>query len=102
MRHPLVMRMVLGGAGLAGCIALLSGVARAADSVAITDDSITVVGHAIPPTVFGTVTIKVKPERYLDDWERARRDASGDPLMRLLIAPAQGLTPEQQIFYVQA
>ena len=102
MRHPLVMRMVLGGAGLAGCIALLSGVARAADSAAIPDNSITVIGQAIPPSVFGTVTIRVKPERYLGDWERARRDASGDPLMRLLIAPAQGLTPEQQIFYIQA
>ncbi len=102
MRHPLVTRMVLGGAGLVGCVALLSGVARAADSASIPGDSITVIGQAIPPSVFGTVTLRVKPDRYLDDWERARRDASNDPLMRLLIAPAQGLTPEQQIFYLQA
>ena len=46
MRHPLVTRMVLGGAGLAGCIALLSGVARAADSASIPGDSITVIGQA--------------------------------------------------------
>lgn len=102
MRHPLVTRIVLGGAGLAGCVALLSSAARAADSLGSPGDPITVIGQAIPPSLFGTVTLRVKPDRYLDDWERARRDASNDPLMRLLIAPAQGLAPEQQIFYLQA
>jgi len=28
MQHPLLVRMLLGGAGLAGCIALLSGAAH--------------------------------------------------------------------------
>jgi len=104
MRHPLLVRMLLGGAGLAGCIALLSGAARAAENADFGQRPIIVNGavRAIAPSLFGTVTLPIRPNRYLDDWERARRDDSTDPAMRMLVAPARGLTPEQQIFYIQA
>jgi predicted transglutaminase-like cysteine proteinase len=91
MNRPLLVRAALGAAGLAGCLAVLSGVARAADVPAVTS----------APNLFGSITLPVKAVRYVDDWERARRDDSGDPRMRSLIAPALRLTPQQQILYVQ-
>jgi predicted transglutaminase-like cysteine proteinase len=92
MSHPVLVRAVLGATGLAGCIALLSGIARAADLQPI---------DAAAPNLFGTLTLPVKAARYYDDWERARRDDSGDPRMRTLIAPAIRMTPDQQISYIQ-
>lgn len=103
MRHPLIVRALLGGIGLAGCVALLSGVARAADATLSAAAPIIVraVAPSNPPQMFGTVTLPIKPQQYYEDWERARRDDSSDPRMRLLIAPARGLNPDQQIYFVQ-
>lgn len=97
MHHPLLVRMLLGGAGLAGCIALLSGAARAADQGPFTRTI-----SAGAPSLSGTLTIPVKPDRYLDGWERARRDARRNPQLLHLVAPARDLLPDQQIYYVQA
>ena len=104
MGHPLLIRVLLGAAGLGGCLAVLSGVARAADSADLGQRPIIISNAAPPvaPNMFGTVTLRITPGRYVDDWERARRDASSVPQMRMLIAPARGLTPEQQIYYIQA
>lgn len=92
MSGRLLIRAVLGAAGLAGCLAILSGTARA-------DDLKPVVARA--PDLFGTIALPVKALRYVDDWERARRDDSDDPRMRALIAPARGMTPQQQIMFIQ-
>jgi len=102
MGHPLLVRALLGGAGLAGCLALLSQAARAADAP---DQRPIIISHAIgplAPALFGTVTLPIRPTRYLDDWERARRDASNVPQMQALIAPARGLSHAQQVYYIQA
>ena len=101
MGHPLLVRAVLGSAGLAACVALLSEVAKAADSADYSPIVVSGIAPLAPPNMSGTVTLPVKPLRYLDDWERARRDDSGDPRMQALIAPARGLTPQQQVFYIQ-
>jgi predicted transglutaminase-like cysteine proteinase len=103
MGHPLLVRALLGGAGLAGCLALLSGVARAAESADLSQRPIIIsrVVQPLAPALFGTVTLPIRPSRYLDEWERARRDASGVPQMQALIAPARGLAPDQQVYYVQ-
>lgn len=92
MKHPLLFRALLGATGLAGCIVLLSGMARAADIQP---------AAAVAPSLFGTLTLPVKAARYYDDWERARRDDSNDPRMRALIAPALRLSPAEQISYIQ-
>ena len=104
MRHPLLVRLALGGAGLAGCLAILSGVARAADSADYGQRPIIVSGTlpVVAPNLSGTLTIPIKAERYLDGWERARRDDSADPQMQALIAPARRLSRLQQISYIQA
>jgi len=104
MRHPLLVRLAIGGAGLAGCLVILSGAARAADSADYAQRPI-IVSSSLPvvaPNMSGTLTIPIRAERYLDGWERARRDDSNDPRMQALIAPARGLTREQQIAYIQA
>ena len=104
MGHPLLVRLAIGGAGLAGCLAILSGVARAADNADYAQRPI-IVSSTMPvqaPNLSGTLTIPVRPERYLDGWERARRDGSSDPRMLALIAPARGLGRDQQISYIQA
>ena len=104
MGHPLLVRALLGGAGLAACLALLTGNARAADSADFSQPPIIVthIVQPLAPALFGTVTLPIRPTRYLDDWERARRDASNVPQMQSLIAPARGLSPGQQISFVQA
>ena len=104
MGHPLLVRALLGIAGLAGCLALLSEAARAADSADLSQRPI-IISRAVTPTapaLFGTVTLPIRPTRYLDDWERARRDASNVPQMQSLIAPARGLSAGQQVSYIQA
>ena len=101
MRHPLLVRAALGSAGLTACIVLLSGAARAADNIASSPIVISGVMPLAPPNFGGTVTLPVKPMRFIDDWERARRDDTNDPQMQALIAPARGLAREQQISYIQ-
>jgi len=101
MRHLRLFRAVLGGAGLAGCIVLLAGQARAQVAEIYSKWDPIVVRGTIAPSLFGTVALPVKAERYHEGWERARRDASSLPAMQQLIAPARGLGRVQQIAYVQ-
>src|SRR6476659_9531701 len=72
MGHPLLVRAVLGSAGLAACIGLLSGVAKAADGAAanvrIPSSMTTGTMGAIAPNVFGTLTVPMRADRYVDDW----------------------------------
>lgn len=98
MRHPLLVRALLGGAGLTGCVVLLSQVARAQEAPIIVSANV----EPAAPNLSGTLTIRVKPARFYEDWERARRDATKNPQLRHLIAPARDLMPDQQIHYVQA
>jgi predicted transglutaminase-like cysteine proteinase len=104
MGHPLLVRALLGSAGLAGCLVLLSEVARAADSTELNQQPIIISRFVQPvaPTLFGTMTLPIRPTRYMGDWERARRDASNVPQMQALIAPARALSRGQQIYFVQA
>ena len=105
MTHFRVARMLLGGAGLCGCLLLLVGQARAQVSDIYSRwDTITVTGTrpASPPELFNTVALPVKADRYLDGWERARRDATGHPALQHLIAPARQLGRDRQIAYVQS
>jgi predicted transglutaminase-like cysteine proteinase len=103
MRQLRLLRALVGGAGLAGCIALLAGQARA-DTLDFIPAPIIVTGQAAPitPDLFGTVALPVRADRYAAGWRRAGLDASFLPSMQRLVAPARGLSREQQIAYVQA
>ena len=105
MQHRRVIRALVGGAGLAGCVLLLASKAQAQVADIYSKwNPIVVTANAPPvaPDFFGTVALPVKAERYYDGWERARRDASGLPSMQQFIAPARRLSRDQQIAYVQA
>ena len=103
MRQLRLLRALIGGAGLAGCIGLLAGQARA-DTLDFIPPPIIVTAQAAPisPNLFGTVALPVRAERYEAGWRRAELDASFLPSMQRLVAPARGLSREQQIAYVQA
>ena len=106
MRHLRFIRAVLGSAGLAACIALLSGQARAQGVSGIYQrwsQPIVVTGQGRPvtPDLFGTVALPVRADRYAAGWRRAALDASFLPSMQRLVAPARGLAREQQLAYVQ-
>ena len=106
MRHLRLFRALLGSAGLAGCVALLAGEARAqvSDIYARWNKPIIVTGRntAPAPELFGTVALPVRADRYAAGWRRADRDASFLPSMQRLVAPARGLDRQQQVAYVQA
>src|SRR5688572_23467085 len=108
MGHLRLFRAMLGGAGLAGCIALLAGQARAQALQFIPQRAmsrpIIVTGQSSPvsPDLFGTVALPVRADRYAAGWRRAALDASWVPSMQRMVAPARGLGRDQQIAYVQA
>jgi predicted transglutaminase-like cysteine proteinase len=103
MGHFRLLRALLGGAGLAGCVVLLAGQARADVVEFVPQHQITVIGQRpATPDLFGTVALPVRADRYADGWRRAGLDASFLPSMQRLVAPARGLGREQQIGYVQA
>jgi predicted transglutaminase-like cysteine proteinase len=108
MRHLKLLRAVLGSAGLLGCIGLLAGQARA-DIVRFVPAAplapaivVTAKGPPVAPSVFGTVALPVRADRYSAGWRRAALDASYLPSMQRLIAPARGLARAQQLAFVQA
>jgi len=104
MGHPLIVRALLGGAGIVGCVAVLAGTARAADipknNFAVRSPYTSTLPAA--PNIFGSMALRIRAARFDGEWERARRDASNLPAMQELIAPARFLTPDRQLGYVQA
>jgi len=103
MRHPLIVRALLGGAGIVGCIAVLAGTARAADIPKNNFAARSPYTSTVPaaPNIFGSTPLRIRAARFDDEWERARRDASNLPAMQQLVAPARFLTADQQLGYVQ-
>lgn len=96
--------LAIGAAGLVAGLMLCAGKAQAQVADIYSKwNPIVVTANARPvtPELFGTVALPVKAERYYDGWERARRDASNLPSMQQLVAPARGLSRDQQISYVQ-
>lgn len=96
--------LAIGAAGLVAGLMLCPGKAQAQVADIYSKwNPIVVTANARPvtPELFGTVALPVKAERYYDGWERARRDASNLPSMQQLVAPARGLSRDQQISYVQ-
>lgn len=102
MRHLRLLRALVGGAGLAACLALVAGQARAGTADYIPPPIRVTAQSPITPSLFGTVALSVRAERYAAGWRRAGLDASFLPSMQRLVAPARGLNREQQIAYVQA
>ena len=104
---PLIdsLRAVLGSAGLASTILTLVIHTPAAAQKAPRAErpAITVVHTAASaPSLFGTTAIPIRAQRFAVEWNRAQRDASWHPALQTLVAPARGLSPEDQIAFVQS
>jgi predicted transglutaminase-like cysteine proteinase len=100
-----LLRGIAGSLGLAACVALLAGQARAADPLAPVEPApILVTGKAqvMPPEVLGTATLPIRADRYAIEWARASQDATSVPALQQLIAPARGMSRGEQIGFVQA
>ena len=105
MRQLTCLRGIASGLGLAGCLMLLSGPARAADPLApMVAPVITVTGSlgALAPDALGTTTLPYRPTRFMDQWNRVNHDSSHVPALRQLVDPARNLSRTEQISYVQA
>lgn len=102
MRHLRMLRALVGGAGLAACIALLAGQARAEAAGYLPPPILVTAQSPIAPNLFGTIALPIRAERYAAGWRRASLDASFLPSMQQLVAPARGLGRGQQIAYIQA
>ena len=101
MNRQRIVRAATGCGGLIACLALLSGHARAALPTQTLDEKLAA-RRVAGPNMSGTVTLPVTAAKYLDSWERARRTATGNPRLSLLIAPARTLSRADQAIYVQA
>lgn len=65
-------------------------------------DSSLVVTAPSRPDLFGTVALPTSADRFAGRWQRVSRPVAVSPELARLIAPARGLSVEQQLSFVQA
>lgn len=53
------------------------------------------------PNMLGTATVWIRAARFSDSWANAMQDASHNPVLLQMVAPARGMPPIQQIAFVQ-
>jgi predicted transglutaminase-like cysteine proteinase len=94
-------RTFCGCAGLALCLGSLGFQAPAAAKPRSAPVVVTGTRQPVAPDLFGTAAVPMRLSRYADGWYNSRKDATRHPLMQRLIAPARGLSKEQQIAFVQ-
>ena len=54
------------------------------------------------PNMLGTAAVAIQASRFSGSWANAMQDASHNPLLLQMVAPARGMPPLQQIGYVQS
>ena len=54
------------------------------------------------PNMLGTATVSIRAARFSGSWANAMQDASHNPALLQMIAPARGMQPIQQIAFVQS
>ena len=55
----------------------------------------------VGPNLFGTVTLPVRADRFMDRWRHANTETTISPALDKLLAPARNLSAMQQIAFVQ-
>ena len=58
-------------------------------------------GTSVGPNLFGTVTLPVRAERFMDRWRHANTETTISPTLDKLLAPARKLSAMQQLAFVQ-
>jgi predicted transglutaminase-like cysteine proteinase len=54
------------------------------------------------PAMLGTSTVSIRAARFNGSWANAMQDATHNPLLLQMIAPARGMAPLQQMQFVQS
>lgn len=54
------------------------------------------------PTMLGTSTVSIRAARFNGSWANAMQDATHNPLLLQMVAPARGMAPLQQMQFVQS
>lgn len=54
------------------------------------------------PMMLGTSTVSIRAARFNGSWANAMQDATHNPLLLQMIAPARGMAPVQQMQFVQS
>lgn len=54
------------------------------------------------PNMLGTATVSIRAARFGNSWANAVQDASRNPILVQIVAPARGMAPLQQLAFVQA
>ena len=57
---------------------------------------------AAGPNMLGTATVSIRAARFGNSWSNAVQDASHNPVLLQMVAPARGMAPLQQLAFVQA
>lgn len=54
------------------------------------------------PTMLGTSTVAIRAARFNGSWANAMQDATHNPVLLQMVAPARGMAPLQQMQFVQS
>lgn len=98
LRAALAGAMLVGGLGLT---APGTAAAEAGRHSSVASDSDLVVTAPGRPELFGTVALPTRADRFAGRWRRVSQSSAVSPALARLVAPARGLTAEQQLFFIQ-
>ncbi len=85
----------------AGALCAVSS-AAAADSSESVPQRAVIVTATQGPNMLGTATVSIRAARFSGSWANAMQDASHNPLLLQMVAPARAMPPVQQIAFVQS
>lgn len=54
------------------------------------------------PNMLGTATVSIHAARFSESWANAMQDATHNPILLQMVAPARSMPPIQQLGYVQS
>lgn len=90
-------------------VILATGALCAASPAATADSSETMppeppiyVSASQGPNMLGTATIPIRAARFSQSWANAMQDATHNPVLLQMVAPARSMPPLQQVAYVQS
>lgn len=86
----------------AGALCALSSTASADSSESLPQQRPIYVTGSSGPNMLGTATVSIRAARFSGSWANAVQDASHNPLLLQMVAPARGMSQMQQIAYVQS
>jgi predicted transglutaminase-like cysteine proteinase len=85
----------------AGALCAVSPAVAAETSESMPQRPIIVTGSG-GPNMLGTATVPIRAARFNGSWANAVQDASRNPMLLQMVAPARAMAPIQQVAFVQS